>query len=292
GLRGSTAASAVSYRHTDQPVWRGSFDVCDLRAQVGRLFGDGSTQQGHAVITAIVETAIAWADKVKEEGKAHQLTTNVIKTLERTLRSFMDFRTGACEASYDLISKAAYFGRITVIRHMKILRDLKWFDWVRRTEPTGNGPKEGPRVKQAANAYFFEISRLPVAAQIHLRQILKRRGIRLDEHPERQGSGPVPNRIQRLASRVSQALSGARGSRRSPAEKAALIDEAAFVRAEMAFFGDIPTDRWAALRHPQDPAAQAAYNARLGIDLCATASTGSSPESPLQNGKDKEFGSR
>jgi predicted translin family RNA/ssDNA-binding protein len=280
-LLGATAQGAVSYRHTDQPVWRGSFDINDERAKVGRPFGDGSIGQSKAVIEAIVKTADRWADHFKEGGKAHALTQNVIKTLFRTLDKLMDYRTGKCEASYEMIMEATGFSRITVIRHMKILRDLKWIDWVRRTERTGNGPKDGPQVKQAANAYFFEISRLPLGAQIELRQKLKKRGIQIEEHPDRKGSGAVPNRVQRLAERAGQALSSVISRGQQKRERAEKMDEAAFIRGEMEFFGDIPTNRWAALHFPDDLAAQEAYNRRLGIDLLASASICSAPESPI-----------
>jgi hypothetical protein len=42
--------------------------------------------------------------------------------------------------------------------------------------------------------------------------------------------------------------------------------DAAFVRAEFELMGDIPTDQWAEIRHP-DLATQQAYCARLGIPL-------------------------
>jgi len=286
GLLGGAAGSAVGHRHTNmQPVWRCSYNVDDERAQPWRPFGDGSVHQARAVIDAIVETAEAWADKVKEAGKLHPLSQNALKTLRRMLERFMDFPTGACDPSLDQISEAARFSRMTVIRHLKSLRDLKWLDWVRRTEPTGNSPKDGPTLKQATNAYFFEISRLPLEAQIHLRQILKDRGIKLAEAPDRKGSGPVPNRAQRLVGRVGAGMRDMIGGRRSRAQVAHLTDEAAFVREEFAFFGDIPVDQWAALRHPDDPPAQAAYSTRLGIPFFEGASTMSAPVSPPEEHK-------
>jgi hypothetical protein len=66
--------------------------------------------------------------------------------------------------------------------------------------------------KAAPNAYFFEISRLPLKAQNWMRQILERRGVKLEAHPDRQGSGPVPNRAQRLAGRIAKSLSSTVGT--------------------------------------------------------------------------------
>jgi hypothetical protein len=50
-----------------------------------------------------------------------------------------------------------------------------------------------------------------------MRQILKRRGVKLEAHPDRQGSGPVPNRAQRLAGRIAKSLSSTVGTIRSHA---------------------------------------------------------------------------
>lgn len=98
-LRSSTARGTVNFRHTDQPVWRGSFDIHDARAQVGRRFGNGTAKQANRVIDAIVETANDWAEEIKVEGKAHELTQNVIKTLTKTLRKCMAERTGRTMAT-------------------------------------------------------------------------------------------------------------------------------------------------------------------------------------------------
>lgn len=279
-LLSSTAVGATAQRGTDNPVWRGSVDIEDDKAKVGRPFGDGSKHQALAVIDAIIETANVWAEKIKEAGKQHRLSQNVLKTLRVTLRRFMDFASGECAPSLEMIMDATGFSRITVIRHLKTLRELNWFDWVRRTEKTGNGPKDGPTVKQATNAYFFEISRLPLEAQIHMRQILKRRGIVIDEHKDRRGSGPVPNRVQRLAQRIASGLQNVTGRSRRPAETKQLLTEAEFIRNEMEFFADVPTDQWAALRHPGDERAQEQYARRLGLDICQSASIRCSLDSP------------
>jgi hypothetical protein len=276
-LLASSAATAV-YRHTEQPVWRGSIDVDDAKAKVGRPFGDGSLHQSLTVIDAIVETADLWANKIKEAGKQHRLSQNALKTMRVIMRKFMDFASGACEPSLDMIMTATGFSRITVIRHLKALRELRWFDWVRRTEKTGNSPKDGPLVKQATNAYFFEISRLPFDAQVHLRQILKRRGVTLNAHRDRRGSGPVPNRVQRIAQKIAKGFRAATGIGGRPAQH--LVEEAEFARQETAMLGDIPTSQWASLRHPGDDQAQRVYNRRLGIHHVQSASIICSPESP------------
>jgi hypothetical protein len=280
-ILGNVLAVATAQPEPKGGIWRGSYSVADERSQVGRIFGDGTLEQSLDVIEAIVKTAKAWArhfkptrkapksDAVeqpkdapaKEPEQAPRLTLNMIETLEQTLRSYMDFKTGACEATYEGIMGASGFARATIVRHLKALRQLGWFDWVRRTS-NANGRNE-----QTANSYFFEIGRLPLEAQIHLRQLLKEKGITLKEHTDRAGSGPVPNRAARLAERLANGFAVAadfvRGVNRK--RRDALMADAAFVRSEMELFGDVPTDQWASIRHPGDLAAQEAYSARLGI---------------------------
>lgn len=256
-LLGGIAAKA-----TAQPVgiWRSTFDVSDLRAQVGRRFGDGSIEQSLDVIEAINKTAMIWAKENRPEDRTWIFMLHAIRTLDVMLRKFMDFKEGTCEATYEMIAAATGFTRATIHRHITALRDMGWLDWVRRSVKAEDGSS-----RPTANGYFFEISRLPTAARIHLRQLLKKKGIEIEDHADRKGSGPTPNRVQRLAERLAKGYSGAVERLREKTRRNGLEAEAAFVRAEMELMGDIPTDRWAEIRHPGDLAAQQAYSARLGI---------------------------
>ncbi|WP_278984650.1 helix-turn-helix domain-containing protein [Sphingobium yanoikuyae] len=240
-------------------IWRNSYDVDDIRAKVGRPFGDGSAKQGFAVIDAIVETMKEYAKASKPAGKVHDLPCNMIETFYRIMR-FTTFKTGDCQASYKMIVDATGFCRDTINRHINALRKAGWLDWVRRTERTDNGND-----RTTASQYFFEISRIPLAAQRRLRQLLAAKGITLHAHPERKGSGPVPNLAQRIAERIARGCKAVADKVSGDRRNQALMNEAAFVRSEMAHFGDVPIDQWAKLRHPGDAAAQDAYDARLGI---------------------------
>lgn len=255
-LAGTAAHAAAEAR---AGVWRCSYDIDHARASVARPFGDGSEGQSHATIDAIVKTARTWAKNFKEAGKAHAITSNMIATLEALLRVHTNFKTGACEATYEMIAKTTGFARATIHRHLVALRDLKWIDWVRRTKRNDDG-----RDVQTASQYFFEISRLPLPAQIHLRQLLKKKGIVMKDCADRQGSGPVPNRAQRLAERLAKGFRSAVDGITRKRNKS-LMDDAAFVRTEMEAMGDVPTAKWAEIRHPGDIVAQEAYNARIGI---------------------------
>jgi len=283
---GKLLAGAVSVPSTEAQVrlWRRTYNVDDRRADVGRKLGDGSARQGKIVLATIVEAAKTWFDTENKEARAayadaqrahadaqpgaptpkkrRVLKWNLLNTLGAVL-NFVDFKTGECIATYEMIAAAANICRDTVYKHLNILRDLGLIDWVRRCEPTGN--KVGQKVKAAPNSYFFEITRLPSRVQMLIRQILSRRGVKLEAHPDRVGSGAVPNRAQRIASRLGKGLSQAKQLFTGRKHRDAQLSEAAFINAETALMGDVPTSQWAAIRHPDDVTAQHAYNARLGI---------------------------
>lgn len=290
--------SAKASAEANVAFWRRTYDVNDPRARVGRQLGDGSARQGKVILSTIIEVAKQWFDKANKDAqtahaeakrafkkdetpgpapkKSRVLRWNLLNTLHAVL-GFIDFKTGECIATYEMIASAAACGRDTVYKHLNTLRDLGLIDWVRRCEPTGN--KEGQRTKAAPNSYFFEITRLPSPVQMLMRQILKRRGVQLAAHPDRVGSGPVPNRPQRLASRLGKSLSQVADVIRGRKRRDAQLSEADFINAETKLMGDLPTTQWAAIRHPGDPVAQEAYNTRLGIHSLPLESM----EMPLQS---------
>lgn len=269
---------SIAAKTTAQPVgiWRSTFDVDDLRAQVGRRFGDGSIEQSLDVIEAINKTAMTWAKENRPEDRSWLFMFHAIHTLDAMLRKFMDFKKGTCEATYEMIAAATGFTRATVHRHITALREMGWLDWVRRSVKAEDGSS-----RPTANGYFFEISRLPSAARIHLRQLLKKKGIKMEDHTDRKGSGPTPNRVQRLAERLARGYAGAVERLQAKTHRKTLEAEAAFIRAEMALMGDLATEKWAEVRHPGDLAAQQAYCARLGIPFFGVHSLNQVTHSPL-----------
>ncbi|WP_343611164.1 hypothetical protein [Novosphingobium sp.] len=272
-LLGGVMAVATAQEKPRAGVWRGSFDINDERSQVGRRLGDGSYGQGMSVIAAIRETAFEWIkDLKKEKGRENKLRWDVINTLCAVL-GFTNFKTGECTPTYEQIAAAAGCCRLTAIRHCAILRENKLLDWVRRSRGG-----DGNRNEQAPSSYMFELSRLPTKFQIHMRQILKRMGIKLECHPDRKGSGPVPNKGQRLAERVLKGFAAATGRLTQKRRREDLEADAAFVRSEMALFGDIPTDQWATIRHPDDIDAQRAYSERMGIPFFGFQGNNNAPD--------------
>ena len=263
-------------------VWRNSYPVNDPRAQVARRFGDGSVYQGKIAARCIAEAAGEWAAMMRakcqpqedcqycQARKDHKpcrqhgyawLHRGVINTLRLFLSQCPDWATGKIEVTLERIAEVAQCSRITVIRHLKALRKAGWIDWVRRIKRNGDS---GPWVT-TANAYFFEKSRLPKRARMHLAQKLKRAGLSLSGNPDRKGSGAVPSFRERMIAKLG------RGAKKTSAEKdrkahKARVAEGNWMRAEWEFFGDTPTEQWAALRHPGDIEAQRDYARRLGID--------------------------
>lgn len=262
---GNVIATASAQPETGAGVWRNSFDITDLRSKVGNRLGDGSVKQGRAVIKAIREAAFDWLDKGKpsEDGspvKQPKMTWELVRTLIAVL-SFTDFKTGECIATYKMIARKAGCCTKTAMRRMAVLRQNFWIDWVRRS--TVGGP--GERAHQCANGYLFEISRLPQKVQDHIRRVLDFQNITLKSQPDRKGSGPVPSKIARMAERVAKGFSRCVDRVRGDERRATMQAEADFIRSETELLGELPTHKWAEVRHPNDPAAQEAYNRRMGI---------------------------
>ena len=259
-------AGGKATKTTDQPVWRGSFDVDDPRAKVARPFGDGTTDGAKTHIRTLVRVAKEWAEHSKAPGKPHRLSRNAIKLLEVMLWKCSDWTTGKCEVTLEMIMEATQFARPTVVRLLALLRSLGFLDWARRTIRIENAGASGPQVRQTANAYFFEVSRLPVEAYRRFKQLM--RGAKFSEHPERQGSGPVPSRAMRMLNKLGKGLArrwnGASVS--TQRQRRALSDALAAA----------PASQHAAILYPDDPESQRLHNQMLGL----SASSEVSPESP------------
>lgn len=271
GIKGALYAGTIAGRgsaqkRTDQPVWRGSLDVDDPRAKVQRPLGDGTPEGAKEFIRAWIIALKDYAEHTRKPGKAHELTANLVKLIETIMWRCLDRTSGACEVTLERIIEVTKFSRPTVVRLLSRARAAGFIDWVRRTEKTDNAPGEGPQVKQTANAYFFEVTKLPVEAYRRLRQRLANSPPK--EYPERRGSGPVPNRMVRAAGKLVHGLTGAwRG--RGGAIVAARRDLQSRLR-------DANPEEQAALLYPDDPESQREHLAMLG----QTASCDRSPESP------------
>jgi DNA-binding transcriptional ArsR family regulator len=201
----------MSGRCIPESAWRRSYDIDDSRAQVSTIYWQVSDRNEHALRFFDVVRKAIWqfSDHVRRPGKPLPICANAMRVFEALIRH-MDFRTGRCDPSFDTISATCKLSRRTVVRHLDVLRRERLIDWARRTVKTGNAPGEGPQRKQTSNAYFVDLARLPVEILRTLRQKL---GDKLRETGKnRQGSGPVPSRMQGKAAKLIVSLAGNLGT--------------------------------------------------------------------------------
>jgi hypothetical protein len=224
-------SAAAAVRRTEQPCWRRSYDVDDPRAQVSRPIGDGTEAGALAFIDSFILTMKQWARLTKKRGKPHELSHNMVEIAETLLRRCTSFKTGECRPCLGTIMKLTGFARPTVVRALAKLRQLGFLDWVRRTVKTGNRPGEGPTVLQTSNAYFFDVTKLPMEALRGLRQLLGRQGHQVAEVP-RQGSGPVPPKPKRTIRKLVLSAIGSAVQPYRPLSDAEITRRQAEMRAE------------------------------------------------------------
>lgn len=160
-------------KRTNQPVRRNSYDVEDRRAQVFRPIGDGTKHGAMRWRDKYLQLAEEYDWATKKKGERHALGANALRVLKALLwLPGLDFKTGRLEPAITTIMKQTRFARATVVAALRRLKEHGFLSWVRRTERTGAEPGEGPAVKQATNAYFFDLSRLTERARARLRQLL------------------------------------------------------------------------------------------------------------------------
>ena len=177
-------------RRTEQPVRRNSYDIDDRRAQVFRPIGDGTKAGAGRWRNRYLQVAEEYDRQMKKKGERHPIGANALRVLKTLLwLPGLDFKTGRLEPAIATIQEMTGFARKTIVDALKRLKEHGFLNWVRRTEKTGNGLGEGPRVKQATNAYFFDLHRLHKRALMRLRQLLRKCGPHPDTpHPDSQNA--------------------------------------------------------------------------------------------------------
>ena len=80
----------------------------------------------------------------------------------RDLLRLVDYRTGRLEPSLETLMVRLRRSKDAIVRALANLRAHGFLDWLRRWEPTG--ATEGPKVKQATNAYRLVLP--PAAARL------------------------------------------------------------------------------------------------------------------------------
>lgn len=213
---------------TSDAAWRRSYDIDDLRAQVATRCWTESAKHANFFKFRDVyrDTILEYAAHIRKAGKTLPISANAALVLKAIL-SKMDAKTGRCDPCLDTIATACRLSRRTVVRLLHVLRSEKLINWVRRTVKTGNAKGEGPQRQQTSNAYFIDLSSVPIEMLRSLRQKL---GDKLYEARRAlQGSGPVPNRMAIKAERMLKNLTGAwdGSARGEQAQRAALANATA-----------------------------------------------------------------
>ena len=170
-IAGRIVANRKPGRRTEQPVRRNSYDVNDRRARVFRPIGDGTKIGAIRWRERYLLVAEEYDVAMRKKGERCPLGAQALRIL-RTLLKLADFKTGQIDPCLDTIQKLTGYTRKTVVAALARLRDHGFLNWVRRTERTNNEPGEGPAVKQASNAYFFDLKRLSKRAAMRLTQLV------------------------------------------------------------------------------------------------------------------------
>ncbi|EPR09858.1 hypothetical protein M527_06940 [Sphingobium indicum IP26] len=172
-IAGRLVANKKPGRRTEQPVRRNSYDVDDRRAQVFRPIGDGTKVGAMRWRDRYLQVAEEYDRQMKKPGARHPIGANALRVLKTLLwLPGLDFKSGRLEPAIATIQEMTGFARKTVVDALRRLKEHGFLNWVRRTEKTGN--EDGPRVKQATNAYFFDLARLHKRALMRLQQLLRR----------------------------------------------------------------------------------------------------------------------
>lgn len=262
---------------TGEGFWRNTYDVDDVRANVFHPLATGGKDGGRDFIQFVTEGFELEVEQLQKEGKGADLTGNVLMGFKRFLAHCMDFTSGRCEPSIDTMAEICGCARMTIIRWREKWRALGFIDWVRRTIRTGNAPGKGPDRVPTTNAYFIDITKMPMRVQLHIKQRMAKKGRKVIERPERKGSGPVPNKAQRELRKLLCGLKDSlRGNKRfyaGPAE----------MKAMDALLETLPKEKWAEAMFPGDPEAQRQYLLDTGQSPAPSQSTNIAPEPPPKN---------
>jgi len=185
--------SILSRRFTGQPVRRNSYDLGDKRADITRKIGNGTKDDRWRHFYSVESALKQWDRHHRVKGKGNPLPYKLLDVLN-ALMSCVDGKTGMIDPALSVIASKASCCKDTVVRCLKVAKELGVLDWVRRTEPTGNQPGEGPRVAQATNAYAFTFHRLKnklrEAFRYELDKRRKRAGVKDTKPPAE--TAPLP----------------------------------------------------------------------------------------------------
>jgi hypothetical protein len=146
---------------TFQPVRRNSYHVGDREHQVWRKIGDGSKREGRRFAGILLKAAWRYDRDGKQPGKANGPLGNIALEVLREMFEMIDFMEGTLEPALLTLSTRLRRSKSAIVNALARLKAHGFITWIRRTEPVKDPDPFGPQVKQASNAYGFDINKLP-----------------------------------------------------------------------------------------------------------------------------------
>lgn len=121
-----------------------------------------------------------WNLHTREAGKGVRLPGGAMRVLEALLFTpgLFDFRTGQLDPSLERLTELAGCARDTVVRSLKLIKECRILNWVRRTYKVEGAGKDEPQRKQATNAYYFTPENMPKRLASRFRELLVRRRLK------------------------------------------------------------------------------------------------------------------
>ncbi|MFT3967084.1 MAG: hypothetical protein QM690_14485 [Sphingobium sp.] len=175
---GDIALGFVERKETtsqEKPPRRWSYDEDDRRAQVFRRIGDGTREQGWALVGAMLQAFDEALHQQRQNGyKGKDRLQDGDRRILKALLGRLDFKTGQLDPSYAEIADRAGCHRNTAIK--ACYRFVKWLGlrWVRRTTQAETAGRKGPQREQISNAFFFDLRALPSRVKQRWREAVKR----------------------------------------------------------------------------------------------------------------------
>lgn len=159
-------------RRTFQPVRRFSYNVGEREHRCWRPLGR-TRKEVWEFKDALLLAAKLHDRDTKAPGEYRGALGLSGREVLEALVGIADNLTGRLEPSLAWIQAKTKLARGTVVRALKRLKEAGFLDWIRRTEPVENAGAAGPQVKQATNAYWFDLK--GKASSLVYRLLRKRR---------------------------------------------------------------------------------------------------------------------
>ena len=150
-------------RRTFQPVRRNSYNVGERE---DRLWKPVDKRE----IGARLKVAAAFDRTQRKPGERWGPLGPIGLEVLQALYDIVNPKTGRLDPSLDYLMNRIKRSRHAIVRALARLKTAGFIDWIRRSEPIeAEGP--GPRVRQASNAYWFN---LPAKAAALVARIMGR----------------------------------------------------------------------------------------------------------------------